>query len=137
MQMKNYRFLYHVFFRIILVWYKFLETLVEAMYTDPKLNHHIKVCSEKKFTHIFMYYENSVRFWGKSLSSAKSRHLKVSKMVRQVYISQKMPSVDMILCFEKICANTIFVKKKNFKFLVIMLLKLESFWNQKELSMFP
>ena len=71
-----------------------------------------KVCSEKKFTRISMYYENFVRFCGKSLRSAKSRHPKVSKMVRQVYISQKMPSVDMILCFKKISANTIFVKKR-------------------------
>ena len=62
-----------------------------------------------------MYYENSVKFCGKSLRSAKSRHPKVSKMVRQVYISQKMPSVDMILCFKKIRANTIFVKKKEFQ----------------------
>ena len=84
-----------------------------------------------------MYYENSVKFCGKSLRSAKSRHPKVSKMVRQVYISQKMPSVDMILCFKKISANTIFVKKKSFKFRVIMLLKLQSFWNRKEFSMFP
>ena len=86
-----------------------------------------KVCSEKKFTRISMYYENSVKFCGKSLRSAKSRHPKVSKMVRQVYISQKMPSVDMILSFKKISANTIFVKKKSFKFRVIMLLKLQSF----------
>ena len=71
-----------------------------------------KVCSEKKFTRISMYYENSVKFCGKSLRSANSRHPKVSKMVRQVYISQKMPSVDMILCFKKISANTIFVKKE-------------------------
>ena len=33
-------------------------------------------------------------------------------MVRQVYIAQKMPSVDMILYFETFCESTIFVKKK-------------------------
>ena len=62
-----------------------------------------------------MYYENSVKFCGKSLRSAKSRHPKVSKIVRQVYISQKMPSVDMILYFETFCESTIFVKKKKFQ----------------------
>ena len=62
-----------------------------------------------------MYYKNSVRFCGKSLRSAKSRHPKVSKIVRQVYISQKMPSVDMILYFETFCESTIFVKKKEFQ----------------------
>ena len=74
-----------------------------------------KVCSEKKFTRISMYYENSVKFCGKSLRSANSRHPKVSKMVRKVYISQKMPSVDMILYFETFCESTIFVKKKEFQ----------------------
>ena len=74
-----------------------------------------KVCSEKKCTRICTYYSNTVEVSQKSLGSAKSRHSEVSKMVRQVYIAQKMPSVDMILYFETFCESTIFVKKKNFK----------------------
>ena len=81
-----------------------------------KILYHTKVCSEKKFTHILRYYANSVGFCGKLYRWAKSRHSEVSKMVRQVYIAQKMPSVDMILYFETFCESTIFVKKKNFKF---------------------
>ena len=76
-----------------------------------------KVCSEKKCTHIYTYYSNTVEVSQKSLGSAKSRHSEVSKMVRQVYIAQKMPSVDMILYFETFCESTIFVKKKEFQIL--------------------
>ena len=58
-----------------------------------------------------MYYSNTVEISQKSLSAAKSRHSEVSKMVRQVYIAQKMPSVDIKMYFKKIRENTIFVKK--------------------------
>ena len=73
---------------------------------------HNKVCSEKKCTRICTYYSNTVEVSQKSLGSAKSRHSEVSKMVRQVYIAQKMSSVAMFLYFKKICENTIFVKKR-------------------------
>ena len=76
-----------------------------------------KVCSEKKCTHICTYYSNTVEVSQKSLGSAKSRHSEVSKMVRQVYIAQKMSSVAMFLYFKKNRENTIFVKEEfqNFK----------------------
>ena len=47
-----------------------------------------KVWSEKKFTRICTYYANTVKVSQKSLS-----------LVRQVYIPQKIPSVDMIMDF--------------------------------------
>ena len=55
-----------------------------------------KVCSEKKFTHICMYYANSGRASVKSLRSAKSRHPEDSKLVRQVLIIQKILPENVI-----------------------------------------
>ena len=75
-----------------------------------------KVCSEKKCTRICTYYSNTVEVSQKSLGSAKSRHSEVSKMVRQVYIAQKMSSVAMFLYFKKNRENTIFVKEEFQKF---------------------
>ena len=70
-----------------------------------------KVCSEKKFTFICMYYANSVRASVKSLRSAKSRHPRDSKLVRQVLIFQKILLENMIEQKNFFCENTFFVKK--------------------------
>ena len=70
-----------------------------------------KVCSEKKFTHICMYYANSGRTSVKSLRSAKSRHPEDSKLVRQVLIIQKILPENVIEQKKFFCENTIFVKK--------------------------
>ena len=70
-----------------------------------------KVCSEKKFTHICMYYANSGRASVKSLRSAKSRHPEDSKLVRQVLIIQKILPENVIEQKKFLCENTIFVKK--------------------------
>ena len=70
-----------------------------------------KVCSEKKFTHICMYYANSVKTSVKSLKSAKSRHPEDSKLVRQVLIIQKILPENVIRQKKFFCENTIFVKK--------------------------
>ena len=70
-----------------------------------------KVCSEKKFTHICMYYANSGRASVKSLRSAKSRHPEDSKLVRQVLIIQKILPENVIEQKKFFCENTIFVKK--------------------------
>ena len=70
-----------------------------------------KVCSEKKFTHICMYYANSGRASVKSLRSAKSRHPEDSKLVRQVLIIQKILPENVIEQKNFFCENTIFVKK--------------------------
>ena len=69
-----------------------------------------KVWSEKKFTHICMYYTNSARVCVKSLRSAKSRHSKDSKLVRQVHIIEKILSETMSEQKIFFCKNTIFVK---------------------------
>ena len=69
-----------------------------------------KVCSEKKFTHICMYYANSGRASVKSLRSAKSRHSKDSKLVRQVHIIEKILSETMSEQKNFFCENAIFVK---------------------------
>ena len=69
-----------------------------------------KVCSEKKFTHICMYYANSGRASVKSLRSAKSRHPEDSKLVRQVHLVQKIPPESMIEQKKIFCENMIFVK---------------------------
>ena len=70
-----------------------------------------KVCLEKKFTHICMYYANSGRASVKSLRSAKSRHPEDSKLVRQVLIIQKILPENVIEQKKFFCENTIFVKK--------------------------
>ena len=69
-----------------------------------------KVWSEKKFTHICMYYTNSARVCVKSLRSAKSRHSKDSKLVRQVHIIEKILSETMSEQKIFFCENAIFVK---------------------------
>ena len=69
-----------------------------------------KVWSEKKFTHICMYYTNSARVCVKSLRSAKSRHSKDSKLVRQVHIIEKILSETMSEQKNFFCENAIFVK---------------------------
>ena len=74
-----------------------------------------KVCSEKKCTRICLCYSNQVSFWEKPLKFPQSRHLQLSKMVRQVHIAQKMTPVGMIIYKKIIHENTNFVKKNSGK----------------------
>ena len=83
-------------------------TLLDSCYVVTWVS---KVCSEKKFTHICMYYANSGRASVKSLRSAKSRHPEDSKLVRQVLIIQKILPENVIEQKKFFCENTIFVKK--------------------------
>ena len=55
-----------------------------------------KVWSEKKYTHIFIYYANLDCLGEKSSKLAKSTHTKDSKLVRQVHIVEKLPPGSMI-----------------------------------------
>ena len=59
---------------------------------------------------ICMYYTNSARVCVKSLRSAKSRHSKDSKLVRQVHIIEKILSETMSEQKNFFCENAIFVK---------------------------
>ena len=72
--------------------------------------HIIKVWSEKKFPRVCRYYMNSFSFCEKSLKAVKSRHLELSKMVRQAHVVQKIHPGSMIEQKNFFCKNTIFVK---------------------------
>ena len=87
----------------------FFKNHVEAV-NQRQMTWNIKVWSEKKFTHICMYYTNSARVCVKSLRSAKSRHSKDSKLVRQVHIIEKILSETMSEQKNFFCENAIFVK---------------------------
>ena len=69
---------------------------IHTSFLTTGLKSHYKVCLEKKFIHICMYYANSGRASVKSLRSAKSRHPEDSKLVRQVLKFQKILPENMI-----------------------------------------
>ena len=52
-----------------------------------------------------MYYERSISFGRKSFKTAKSRQSEDSKLVRQVYILQKIIPLDMINHRKKLLVN--------------------------------
>ena len=72
-----------------------------------------KVWSEKKYTHIFIYYANLDCLGEKSFKSAKSTYTKESKLVRQVHIVEKLPPGSMIYNKNYFWEITNFVKKNN------------------------
>ena len=75
------------------------------------MNSSTKVWSEKKYTHIFIYYANLDCLGEKSFKSAKSTHTKDSKLVRQVHIVEKLPPGSMIYNKNYFWEITNFVKK--------------------------
>ena len=76
-----------------------------------RIKYQYKGWCKKNRTHICSYYIILVNFCGKSFKSAKSRHHDNSKLVRQVYIVQKIPPGSLIKHKKIVCENTIFVKK--------------------------
>ena len=52
-----------------------------------------------------MYYEICISFYRKSFKSAKSRHFEDFKLVRQVFIIQKIIPGDMISYRKKVLVN--------------------------------
>ena len=65
----------------------------------------IKGCPKKNRTRIRSYCINSVSFCGKSIRSAKSRHDENSKLVKQVYMVQKLPPGSLIRHKTFFCEN--------------------------------
>ena len=64
-----------------------------------------KGCPKKNRTRIHSYCINSVSFCGKSIRSAKSRHDENSKLVKQVYMVQKLPPGSLIRHKTFFCEN--------------------------------
>ena len=97
--------------------YRFPEyNIKELLATDPDVTNQLlnsalaldtpgKGCPIKNRTHIRSYCINSVSFCGKSIRSAKSRHDENSKLVKQVYMVQKLPPGSLIRHKTFFCEN--------------------------------